>query len=145
MDMTRLRFLGGTNCIRARGDEKIDVRPLPENLVSVVQLQLESMLPRESLNIDDVSESLGMNARSLQRRLAKRGVTYSKLLAETRLNQAVGWLENNDKPIIEIAYDLGYRDSSNFTRAFRRHVGVPPQVFRANARKSQCTALPVER
>ncbi len=136
IDMLGLPFLGGTNGTRARGDEKTDARPLPKSLRGLVQLQLESMLPRESLHIDHVSESLGMNTRSLQRRLARRGVTYSKLLAETRLHQAVKWLENGDNPITEIAYDLGYQDCSNFTRAFRRHVGVSPHIFRANARKS---------
>ncbi|HET6303220.1 MAG TPA: helix-turn-helix domain-containing protein [Myxococcota bacterium] len=32
--------------------------------------------------------------------------------------------------IIEISAQLGYRDSANFTRAFRRWTGVAPQVFR---------------
>jgi AraC-like DNA-binding protein len=58
------------------------------------------------------------------------------VLAEFRLHRAAEWLENTDKPIGEIAFDLGYTDASNFTRAFRRQTGVSPQVFRDNARKT---------
>ena len=107
-----------------------------ESLAGLVQLQVESMLPRQPLHIDAVAESLAMSTRGLQRKLAKQGVMYSQVLAETRIHQAAGWLENDDKPIVEIAFDLGYQDASNFTRAFRRHTGVPPQVFRENARRN---------
>ena len=75
-----------------------------------------------------------MSSRSLQRRLADQGTTFSQVLAETRLRLAAGWLKNTDKPIGEIAFDLGYTDASNFTRAFRRQTGAPPQLFRDRAR-----------
>jgi AraC-like DNA-binding protein len=35
-----------------------------------------------------------------------------------------------DHHIIDIAYELGYADPSNFTRAFRRWTGVSPSCFR---------------
>jgi AraC-like DNA-binding protein len=47
-----------------------------------------------------------------------------------RLRQAADWLENTDKQVEEIAFDLGYTDASNFARAFRRQSGVSPQAFR---------------
>jgi AraC-like DNA-binding protein len=88
------------------------------------------------LLIDTVAETLTMSRRSLQRSLAKQGLTYSQLLAETRMRQAADRLENTDEPIAEISFDLAYTDASNFTRAFRRQTGVSPQTFRYNARKT---------
>ncbi len=35
-----------------------------------------------------------------------------------------------DRQIIEIAYSLGFNSASDFTRAFRRHYGMPPQDHR---------------
>jgi hypothetical protein len=32
--------------------------------------------------------------------------------------------------VIDVSTELGYGDSANFTRAFRRWTGVSPQVFR---------------
>jgi AraC-like DNA-binding protein len=52
------------------------------------------------------------------------------LLHRVRLRRAADWLTRSDKPVIEIALDLGYTDASNFTRAFRRQTGVSPQRFR---------------
>lgn len=139
-DMMGLRFSGSTSRKRVSADTNIDERRLPENLASLVQLQIETMLPTQSLHIDDVADSLAMSTRGLQRRLAKQGKMYSQVLADSRISQAVGWLENSNKPITDIAFDLGYQEASNFTRAFRRHLGVSPHMFRRNARKTLETA-----
>jgi AraC-like DNA-binding protein len=126
----------------ARGDfslkdlESSAGRPLPEDLGGLVQLQIESLLPCRGLQIAFVAETLAMTPRSLQRALARQGLTYSQLLAETRMRKAAHWLENTDKPISEIAFDLCYTDASNFTRAFRLQTGVPPQTFRDKARRT---------
>ena len=133
--MMGLRFPDGSDGIRPREQELLPEPRLPENLTGLVQLQIESMLSRRPLQIDIVAETLAINTRSLQRSLAKQGVTYSQLLAETRMRQAATWLENSGKPIAEIASDLGYQDASNFTRAFRRQAGVAPLAFRDNARR----------
>lgn len=107
-------------------------RPLPTNLAGLVQLQIESLLPDRTIEIDAIAESLAMKRRSLQRSLAKQGLTYSQILMLTRIRLAAKWLARSDKPIAEIAFDLGYEDSSNFTRAFRREAGISPQDFRDN-------------
>ena len=120
--MMGLRFPGGGG-ISATDLESPAGRPLPEGLGGLVQLQIECLLSDRALQIDTVAESLAMSTRSLQRGLARQGLTYSQLLAETRMRQAAHWLESTDKPIAEIAFDLCYTDPSNFTRAFRLQTG----------------------
>ncbi|MFP6683995.1 MAG: helix-turn-helix domain-containing protein, partial [Polyangiaceae bacterium] len=39
-------------------------------------------------------------------------------------------LRDADATSLEIAHELGYRDASNFARAFRRLTGVNPRKFR---------------
>lgn len=96
----------------------------------MVRFQIESLLPSGKLHIDTVAESLEMSRRTLQRRLAEQHQTYSHLLSEIRFNIAAKKLENSDQPIAEIAFELGYGDASNFTRAFRQKTGVSPLYFR---------------
>jgi AraC-like DNA-binding protein len=48
-------------------------------------LQIETLLPVRAYPIDTIAETLAVSTRSLQRRLAEQGLTYSQVLAETRL------------------------------------------------------------
>ena len=111
-------------------------RMLPQDLAGVVMMQIEHLISGQPLQIDTVAESLAMNARSLQRNLAKQALSYSRLLSEARMRKAAMWLVNTDKPIAEIASELGYRNASNFTRAFRQRIGVPPRIFRSDASRA---------
>jgi AraC-like DNA-binding protein len=79
-----------------------------------------------------VAESLMMSRRSLQRALAEQGTSYSELLADTRAHEAIRRLRYSDEPVADIAFELGYTDASNFTRAFRYRNGISPQHFRQN-------------
>jgi len=129
-----LHFPVNGRLVKPAINQSLAGRPLPHDFVGIVQLQIESLLPSHAVEIDTIAESLTMSRRSLQRGLAKQALSYSQVLAETRMRVAADWLENTDKPIAEIAFDLGYADASNFTRAFRRQAGMSPQAFRNNLR-----------
>jgi len=111
-------------------EDSIETHRLPEDISDLVQLQIESLLCEHKLHINSVAESLAMTRRTLQRLLSEQGTSYSQLLADTRNHQSVKRLQDSDEPIADIAFDLGYTDASNFTRAFRLRNGVSPQGFR---------------
>ena len=48
-----------------------------------------------------------------------------------RMNRAAALLQTGDRLIKDIAVELGFSDAANFTRAFRRWYGVPPQSMRS--------------
>jgi AraC-like DNA-binding protein len=103
---------------------------LPSDLSGLTELQIASLLSLGTPTVDLVAETLGMSRRSLQRGLADEGVNYTDVLAQVRLRRAAEWLAHGDKPVSEIAFDLGYADAPNFTRAFRKLTGVTPSAFR---------------
>ena len=112
--------------------ECVESHRFSDNESDIVRLQIEALLCEASLHIDTVAESLMMSRRSLQRALAEQGTSYSELLADTRAHEAIKRLQYSDEPITDIAFDLGYKDASNFTRAFRLRNGISPQHFRQN-------------
>jgi AraC-like DNA-binding protein len=134
--MMGLRFPGRA-LLRESDSASLLWRSLPEDLGDLVQLQIESLLSDGLFQIDTIAESLNQSRRTLQRSLAEQGLSYSQLLTDVRVRQAVRSLESTDRPITEIAYVLGYTEAANFTRAFRRRFGVSPQAFRDNAKKAQ--------
>jgi AraC-like DNA-binding protein len=89
------------------------------------------------------AEAAGMSTRTLQRRLTELGLSYSKMVNQTRLRLAAARLMETDLSIAEIAESLGYNDASNFTRAFRCQTGVAPRAYRLNNRQIKAAALPL--
>lgn len=89
-----------------------------------------SLLRLGSAELRVAAETAGMSDRSFQRRLSERGLRFLRLVEDARFDLARQMLGDPDRKIVEVSAALGYTDSANFTRAFRRWAGVPPQVFR---------------
>ena len=62
------------------------------------------------------------------------GVTPHQYLVRSRLRHAARLLADDDSPITDIAYDVGFGDLSNFVRTFHRAAGVSPPKFRQASR-----------
>lgn len=84
----------------------------------------------ESPTISDSADLVGMSERTLQRRLAQDGTSFNELLDQVRFDTAKQLLQNNSISVTDISGELGYTDSANFTRAFRRWAGVSPRKHR---------------
>jgi len=76
------------------------------------------------------AELASTSIRSLQRHLKESGLTYSELLAEIRFDSARQLLAETDLSVLDVSLELGYKDPSNFARAFRRLAGVSPREYR---------------
>ena len=100
------------------------------NLPSTLQQLIKSYLHDDSLSINTLAEISGMSLRSLQRRLSESGTSYSELLEQVRIQKSMELLGSSDAKIIDVAYAMGYRDPSHFSRAFRRLTGNSPRLYR---------------
>jgi AraC-like DNA-binding protein len=105
--------------VQTQGDELDRLRR------SVAQLVVEG-----DSSVERLAESVGSSVRTLQRRLAARGLSYSDLLGDVRKTLALNLLENRTLGIAQIAYCLGYSEVSTFNHAFRRWVGQAPGDYR---------------
>lgn len=85
-------------------------------------------------SLQEVASGLHVSTRTLKRRLAAQGVTYSEVLEEQRREKALLLLRSPSLSLDEVAEQLGYSDTSNFRRAFRRWTGVSPAAYRRTAR-----------
>ena len=77
-----------------------------------------------------LAERLHVSSRTLQRRLREEGETFRTLLAKVRKRLAERYLREPDYRIIEIAFLLGFSDSSAFSRAYREWFGESPSMTR---------------
>ncbi len=95
-----------------------------------VRLTLTQLLRRGEARISAVAAALGMNARTLQRRLQAEGVRYQEIVDAARGSLARRALATSGRSLEEIAESLGYADVSSLSRAFRRWCGCSPAEYR---------------
>ena len=86
--------------------------------------------PGEFPAMEQMAQQLGTTHRTLRRRLLAEGVTYQRILDETREDLARQYLEYTGLTPKEIAFLLGYSDVSNFRRAFRGWTGRKVSDYR---------------
>lgn len=81
-------------------------------------------------DLPEVAAQLHMSERTLKRKLAERGLSFSSMLEEVMKRDAMHLLNDPAMSIQDIAMQLGYQDRANFTRAFRRWTGQTPSDYR---------------
>ncbi|MGK7944796.1 MAG: helix-turn-helix domain-containing protein [Microcystaceae cyanobacterium] len=89
-----------------------------------------AFLPEQACGINKISKMTGISVRTLQRELAKQNLSYSSLVQEIRLQQALKLLKNTRLKMTEIAQQLGYSEVSHFSRAFKTWTGISPLKYR---------------
>lgn len=94
--------------------------------VSIALLDQSGEFP----TLDVMAERFAMSTRSLIRKLKAEGTSYQQLLDDVRKEQALWLLQETTLPIEQIAEQLGYQDTSNFSRTFRRWFGQTPLATR---------------
>jgi AraC-like DNA-binding protein len=85
-------------------------------------------------DLNTVAGRCCMSARSLKRKLAEHGVSFSELAADIRRDEAQLLLAEGRLSIEQIAGRLGYRDPANFTRAFKAWTRETPRQYREHVR-----------
>lgn len=77
-----------------------------------------------------VARALGLSTRSLRRRLASEGKSYSAIVGEAMATLAKDLLLQRRLTIQETAHAMGFSDPRTFHRAFKRWTGLTPSVYR---------------
>ena len=86
---------------------------------------------REDLTADDLASIAGVSLRTLQRLFRERFDTSPMTwLMEVRLSEAARLIRAGDDPVTKVAYRVGFKDPSHFTRRFRGRFGVSPNEYR---------------
>ncbi|SEL60126.1 transcriptional regulator, AraC family [Stigmatella aurantiaca] len=86
-----------------------------------------------------VAVSLGLSERTLRRELEREGTTYRAVLEELRRSTALD-LFRRGKNVTEVAFLLGFSETSALSRAMKRWVGVTPRSVRSSTYKPPSAA-----
>jgi len=81
-------------------------------------------------SLTELADRRHVSTRTLKRQLAAHGTSFQSLLDELRRDRAIFLLADEELSVDRVADQLGYADSSNFNRAFKRWMGMSPSAFR---------------
>jgi AraC-like DNA-binding protein len=85
------------------------------------------------IRFEEVAGEVGLTPRSLARRFeAETGLTWRAVLRRMRVLRAIEELADDDIPVTEIAFAVGYASLSAFNAAFRELTGRTPTEYRAS-------------
>lgn len=102
-----------------------------DNIAQQVRIQIIDHLPTGVPSQKEIAQSLNLSLRSMQRQLQKEKTTFKSALEDIRKTLASNYLKNSPRSIGEIAYLLGFSETSSFVRAFKRWNGKTPSQYRS--------------
>lgn len=89
----------------------------------------------EDIALESLAAAAGLSLFHFLRVFAQvLGVTPHQYLVRCRLRHAARLLADDDRPVTDVALDVGFADLSNFVRTFHRAAGASPRDFRRAAR-----------
>jgi len=100
------------------------------DVVAGVYHALIELMPKGEPSREKVADMLGTTSRSLHRKLNEVDTSYKTILDDTRKNLALQYIRQTDISITTITYQLGFLDSSSFSRSFKRWTGQSPSDYR---------------
>jgi AraC-like DNA-binding protein len=95
-----------------------------------VENAIAPLLPHGQAKMEGIAKRLGASGRTLTRVLASEGCTFSGILDTLRLDLAKSYLREENLPISEVAWLLGFQNVSAFFHAFKRWTGKTPKQLR---------------
>lgn len=96
----------------------------------VYQLLLNA--PSQFASMTAVAAHLGMQERTLRRRLAAENASFGAIVDDVRRKLAIEYLQTTRMSVDDVAWKVGFSDSANLRRAVRRWTGRTINDLRSN-------------
>jgi AraC-like DNA-binding protein len=95
------------------------------------------LLPTGSVPLDMIAAQFNLHPKTLQRRLAAEGTSFSELIDGVRRAAAEHYLRDTDIDLSHLTRELGYTEQSVLTRSCKRWFGIGPTTYRRAARSTE--------
>ena len=101
-----------------------------ETFTDRVQKKLCQLIPSGQSSLENVVEEFGISARTVQRNLAVENIKFNQVVKNVQKIMTLNYLESKELSIEEIAYLVGYTETSSFYRAFKGWTGKTVLQYR---------------
>ncbi len=102
-----------------------------------VRTIVRQLLPTGAATLEVVAAQFDLHPKTLQRRLAGEGTSFSALIDSVRRETAEHYLRDTEISLSHLARELGYTEQSALTRSCQRWFGTGPTTFRRELRSTR--------
>lgn len=85
--------------------------------------QILLLAPNNFPSMKTVAEQLGLQERTLRRRLSAENTSYGAIIDDVRRKLAIEYLQTTRMSVDDVAWNVGFSDCANLRRAVRRWTG----------------------
>ncbi|MEJ8854841.1 AraC family transcriptional regulator ligand-binding domain-containing protein [Variovorax robiniae] len=113
--------------------QSLQRRPVPDRGWGDYVVMLLREAQGQQVTLEDIAQRMNISARTVDRNLKKEHLNFRDLSQQVRLERARELLLQRGATVSRVAEQLGFSDAANFSRAFRRQMGVSPGAFQQQA------------
>jgi len=92
------------------------------------------------VTLEGIARRAGVSSKTIDRHLHKEGLRFREAADKVRYERACELLCAPGASVTQVALQLGFSDTANFSRSFRRVAGIAPRQLSASG-----TARPLSR
>lgn len=106
--------------------DTLEKKQIYRDIIDYIQRNLH-----RNLKITEIAQEFGYNAKYLSHLFAEiRGIPLKQYILNQKIDAANFMLTDNDKPVTDIAAELGFSDVHNFARTYKKLTGLTPSEYR---------------
>jgi len=110
------------------------VDPGERSISDEVEEAVLLLMPAGRATINAVADSLGLNIRTLQRRLTEEGLTFGEMLDRIRVREVHRYFTHGRQRLTDVAHLLGYASLGAFSRWYSQKFNETPSEGRKRMR-----------
>lgn len=114
----------------------LTVRPYRRDRLLVGKVrQALAEYPQHCRNAEDLAQWLNLSPRTLHRQLREEGASLQQLKDAVRRERASDMLLRTQRPIKQIAAEVGFQNEKSFMRAYKGWTGLTPEEWRLSGQR----------
>ncbi|MFS0868691.1 helix-turn-helix domain-containing protein [Paenibacillus xylanilyticus] len=124
---SRLLSLASDICAQVERNTETSESSLMDDILAYVDEKFADY----TLSLEHVALKFAISTSYLSRSFKeKTGINFSQYIWQLRVNEVIRLLENTTAPLKEIIEQVGYLDTPNFIRKFKKEIGLTPGQYR---------------
>lgn len=110
--------------------EDIQMKGNNDTLMDRIMKVLNDNISDADFNVEKLSAEVGISRAQLHRKMKEiTGISTGEFIRNLKLEQAARLIRRGDVNITQVAYAVGFNNSTHFSTVFKKHFGLSPSEY----------------